>query len=144
VTRSVLPAGSAGWLPPERREIGSAAERDAYKQKVAERRAAPSRKDLADPISQAALGKMLKKIERHGATAVLIVPPVVARKNFHPRPEMIGSHLVLDFSAVEKFPELFVSRDRIDDNHVNAEGAALFTKRLAEEFVKEIRRRPGP
>ena len=141
--RTVLPAESAGWLPPERREIGAAAERDAYEQKVAERRTEPSRKDFADPISQDALGKMLQKIERHGATAVLIVPPVVARKNFHPRPEMIGSNLVLDFSAVDKFPELFVSSDRIDEDHVNAKGAALFTKRLAEEFVAEIERRPG-
>ena len=142
-TPSILPSGSAGWLPPERREIGAAAERDAYEQKVLERRAAPSRKDFADPISQAALGKMLEKVERHGATAVLIVPPVVARKNFQPRPEIVGSHLVLDFSAVEKFPELFVSSDRIDEDHVNAEGAALFTKRLAEEFAAEVERRSG-
>jgi hypothetical protein len=143
VTRTILPAGSAGWLPPERRVMGSAAERDAYEQKVKERRVAPSRQDFADPISQDALGKMLEKIERHGATAVLIVPPVVARKNFHPRPEMVRSHFVLDFSAIEEFPELFASRDRIDEDHVNAEGAALFTKRLAEEFVAEIERRSG-
>lgn len=141
--RSSFQSETHGWVPPDRPVLTSDADRAAYEQKVAERRASPSRKDFGDPISQAALGRMLEKIEKHGATAVLIVPPVVAKKNFHPRPQIVRLHLLLDFSAVEKFPELFVTGNRIDDNHVDAEGAAIFTKRLAEQFVAEFERRQG-
>ncbi|HEX8296266.1 MAG TPA: hypothetical protein VF593_08195, partial [Chthoniobacteraceae bacterium] len=132
----------AGWIPTGRPEAMNAANQLKYEQELAERRAKPAVKDLADPVSQDALEEMIRKIERLGATAVLVVPPTTGKKNFYPRPEHERRLTILDFSDLEKYPELYAIENRLDSDHVNTAGAEVFTRLLAQRWGEKIKVRP--
>lgn len=112
--------------------------RAEYESTLAERTVKPAARDLADPVSQAALARMIAKIEKIGAVPVLIVPPTTNAKNFVPAADLAHRLLVFDFSDVQRYPALFENRHRQDTNHVNAAGAEVFTRLLVDEFVPHM------
>ena len=131
----------AGWIPTGRPEEMAGAQLESYERALAERRAAPPRKDFGDPISQKALERMIAKIEKLGATAVLIVPPTTAKKNFYPVPERERKTIVLDFSDIARFPELYENANRLDTDHVNTAGSDVFTRVLVRRWAEEVKAR---
>ena len=131
----------AGWIPTGRPETMSDAEQQEYEKVLAARRAQPPRRDVGDPVSQEALELMLSKIEKLGATPVLIVPPTTNKRNFYPSPERAKKTIVLDFCDPEKFPVLYESRYRLDTDHLNAEGSKIFTELIVKEWAERMKRR---
>ena len=112
--------------------------RAVYERALAERKVKPAARDLADPVSQETLARMVAKIEQIGAVPVLIVPPTTNGKNFVPDPDLARRLLVFDFSDIHRYPALFENRHRQDTNHVNAAGAEMFTRLLVDEFVPHM------
>jgi hypothetical protein len=84
---------------------------------------------------------MIAKVERLGAKPVLIVTPITARRVFYPLPERARKTIVLDFNDPMRFPELYESRNRIDTDHLNAAGAKVFTRLLAEQWSAAVKTR---
>lgn len=131
-----------GWIRAFRSEEMNAAERADYTRRLEERRSAPARASLADRASQDALAGMVAEIERLGALPVLVVLPTTSSQHFQPAPAIASTHIVLNFSDVEKFAELFAPEHRFDTDHVNTEGSKLFTEALARRFIEERNQRP--
>jgi hypothetical protein len=135
----------AGWIATGMRDFATDHDREvaAYEKLVAERRMQPSRRDLSDPVSQQALEDMIANIEKLGATPVLVVPPTPYKSHFFPSPERARKSIVLDFSDVIRFPELYETRHRLDVDHLNTAGAEIFTRLFVRTWVEEMKaRRP--
>ncbi len=43
-----------------------------------------------------------------------------------------------DYSDPERFPDLYDTKNRYDFNHLNADGAMIYTRRLAERYAEEM------
>lgn len=114
-----------------------------YERALADRQHAPSVADRGDSVSRDALEILLAKIARAGARAILMVPPSPSKKHFVPPAEYARDLAILDFTDIEKYPTLFAVGHRQDIEHLNAAGAAVFTRLLADRFL-EITRPPPP
>jgi hypothetical protein len=146
VIRTAPPKGTlgedlAGWIRTGRPETISGNQLAGFDQALAERRLEKPARDVGDPVSQQALEGMITKIEQLGATPVLIVPPTTNKRNFVPTPEREKKTIVLDFCDLEKFPELYEHRYRLDTDHLNTEGARVFTGVLVDAWVEAVKRR---
>lgn len=136
-----LGSDNGGWTPTGRGEDILPQNRDNLEKEVAERLVKPAVHDLSDPVSQGALEAMIAKVERLGATPVLIVAPVTSRRVFYPTPERAQRTIVLDLNDPVKFPELYETRHRIDTAHLNTAGAEVFTRILAEQWTAALKAR---
>jgi len=142
VSESVLGKDLAGWVPTGRPEMMTGPELANFDKALANRREEKTINDTIDPISQEALESIIAKVEKLGATAVLVVPPTTNRRNFIPSPERIKKSIVLDFCDLEKFPELYEHRYRLDTDHLNSEGAGVFTHTFVRTWFEALQRRP--
>jgi hypothetical protein len=138
---AVMGADLAGWIPTGRPEIMSGKDLANYDEGLEERRREKAVGEVADSVSQKALEIMIAKIEKIGATPVLIVPPTTNRRNFIPSPERAEKTIVLDFCDLEKYPELFERRYRLDTDHLNTAGAEVFTRIFVGKWAEERERR---
>jgi hypothetical protein len=68
-----------------------------------------------------------------------VVPPTTAKRHFYPAAARRGFAIILDFSNVQEYPELFSAEHRLDADHVNAVGARIFTRLLANHFTEAMR-----
>jgi hypothetical protein len=129
-----------GWTTAGRsRQQMSGEVRQKYERTYAERLTSPAGREPGDPVSQEALERTIAAVLRSGATPVLVVPPTTYEQNFYPRPERVGELLILDFSDVRQYPELFSPEHRLDLDHVNTAGARAFSVALATRFLEVIR-----
>jgi hypothetical protein len=116
----------------------------AYNLAYANLLASPQRFDPEDAVSWQALEAKLSRIRRAGATPILVIPPTLALKRYFPS-EFSGksaSPAILDFSDPHAHPELFAIDHRLDGQHLNYDGAVIFTEEIARRFfeiVKETR-----
>lgn len=133
-----------GYTPAFRSETMNENERSGLEKGVADRRAKPAKPDYADATSQYALGRMIQKIEKLGARVVLLVPPTVSRHNFYPLPEVAKQAIILDYSDIAKYADLYKNEHRYDREHVNIEGSRLFTRVFAEEWLARLHSESRP
>lgn len=136
-----LGADLAGWRETGYGEDMAPAIRAKFEKERAERLIEPTVHDLAEPVSQKSLEAMIARVERLGATPILIVPPTTGKKTFYPRPERVQKTIVLDFNDPVRFPELYENRHRLDWDHLNTAGAEVFTRLLAEHWAREVKAR---
>jgi hypothetical protein len=141
-TPATLGEDLAGWVRTGRPEVMTGSELAAFDKALADRRIEKPTHDPGDPVSQQALETMIAKIEKLGATPVLVVPPTTNKRNFFPRSERAQKTIVLDFCDLEKFPELSEHRYRLDTDHLNTEGAEVFTRIFAQTWAEAVKRRP--
>ncbi|MGB8167091.1 MAG: hypothetical protein WCF18_06340 [Chthoniobacteraceae bacterium] len=139
--RATLGEDLAGWIPTGRPEVMAGAELASFDKALAERRVTKPLRDPGDPVSQLALETMIAKVEKLGATPVLIVPPTTNKRNFVPSREREAETIVLDFCDLEKFPELYEHRYRLDTDHLNTAGAEVFTRTFVKTWADEVNRR---
>jgi len=125
-----------GFLPAA--HVPSGEELAALDKDLEKRRQRPPVMESADPVTRKALGMMIAKIQRAGATPILIVPPTARGTYFAPDPKSSEGIVVLDFCNPKKYPELYETKYRVDPSHLNAAGAEIFTHLLAAEFVKAV------
>ncbi|MEA3208643.1 MAG: hypothetical protein QOE70_1700 [Chthoniobacter sp.] len=142
LTAALIGQDRRGWVHTGRPEEMAGPQLEAFDRALADRRAEPTRKELGDPVSQQALEQMIARIEKLGATPVLVVPPTMNKRNFFPQPERETKTMVLDFCDLEKFPELYEHRFRLDTDHLNTEGSQVFTRIFVKAWAQEVKRRP--
>jgi hypothetical protein len=136
-----LGADSAGWTVTGRGEGMTPADQARLEKERAERLVTPFQRDTGDPISQEALEAMIARVERLGATPVLIIPPTTTKTIVVPLPERSRKTIVLDFNDVARYPELYQNENRLDRNHLNTAGAKLFTRLVATQWLAELKKR---
>ncbi len=139
--RGYLGEDLAGWTHTGRAEVMTGPELADFEKALAERRLEKPRREPGDAVSQEALEAMIARVEKLGATPVLIVPPTTNKRNFVASPEREGKSIVLDFCDLEKFPELYEHRYRLDTDHLNTEGARVFTRIFVDAWAAEVKRR---
>ena len=113
----------------------------ALESDLAKRRKELPVKESADPVSQKALDLMIAKIQRAGATPVLFVPPSARGTYFSPDTQHARNVIVLNFCQPQKYPELYLTKNRVDPYHLNAAGAEILTHLLATRFVEDVARK---
>ena len=78
---------------------------------------------------------IVARIRRHGARAVLLVPPCLAPRGdlIRMATEEIGVD-VLVFNSPESFPTLYEAEMRFDAGHLNERGALELSRLLGERL----------
>jgi hypothetical protein len=100
-----------------------------YERELASTPAGAGRLERGDAESQAELRRKRALAARYGAELVLVAPPVAGR-TFEPLPG--DGHIFLDFADPLRFPQLFVPEHRRDEGHLNARGAALYSRLVGQ------------
>ena len=72
---------------------------------------------------------------------MLVAPPYLSVP-FAPRPEL--GIAFLDFSDPRRHPELFAPENRADRGHLNARGAAIYSRLLARELLAALAGQVAP
>jgi hypothetical protein len=132
-----------GWAYPRvpRPWTEYAKRRTEYEEATASLMRAPEQRfEPGDAVSWKSLHAKLEAIIQAGATPILIVPPTVSPTRYYP-PELAGGLVVvLDFSNPREHPELFQLDHRLDGQHLNYDGATIFTEEIARQFVEVAKR----
>ena len=118
----------------------------AYNLAYANLLATEQRFDPEDPVSWKTLDAKLSRIKQAGATPILIIAPNLALKRYFP-PEFSGksaSPAILDFSDPREHPELFAIDHRLDGQHLNYDGAVIFTEEIARRFLEVVKQGQKP
>jgi hypothetical protein len=126
-----------GFVPasvPDEMNPAQRAKYDRGLQSLIERSAKGSVLDEGDLVSQDELRAKQRLIERAGSKMILIIPPFIGERFFHPKP---GSGLpsAIDFSSPHKYPELYLPEHRADAGHTNPAGSKIYTRLLARELL---------
>jgi hypothetical protein len=130
-----------GWIPGTDWLAGNARGMASLEADLEKRRRVPPVKE-EEPVTQQALDLMIAKIQSIGATPILIVPPNAAHWTyFYPRADRAQQFMILNFCDPRAYPELFEIKNRTDASHLNAAGAHVFTRLVAESFLEAIQRR---
>jgi hypothetical protein len=97
-----------------------------------------ARPKFLDPATEKGYRNAASQIREAGAAPLFVVAPILfqsaARFQNSPPPAPL-----VYFNDSRKFPALYDTRVRIDDAHLTKEGAAEFTRLLAQEFVRRMR-----
>ncbi|HEX8311651.1 MAG TPA: hypothetical protein VF614_10060 [Chthoniobacteraceae bacterium] len=123
--------------PEEIREV----ERIQLEKELAALRVEPSEIRYDKKISQVAVDRLFRRIRAMGAEPVLVIPPTTSGSRFYPAPWIQPQPLVLDYSDIDQYPELFEPRHRLDHAHLNLAGGKVFTEYLARDFAAALRAR---
>lgn len=87
------------------------------------------------------LRELLDLSQKRGIELYFVISPRMARYDrILSVRDSLPAGRVIDLGSVERYPEFYSRRYTFDANHLNAEGARLFSRRLAEE----LRSRLGP
>jgi hypothetical protein len=105
-----------------------------YQKEYAERQATPARVVPLRSYPQESLDRVLRLVRKAGAQAIFLVAPTTGELSGHPAE---GSGLAtIDFREMDRYRELYVPEVRTDTAHLNAKGAELYSRRLAERFIE--------
>jgi hypothetical protein len=99
---------------------------------------AQARPKPLDPYAEEAYRHFAGRIRGIGATPLFVVPPLIFQSPVTFR-ESPPPGPLLSFNDAQTYPMLFDTKVRIDDAHLTNEGAAEFTRLLAQEFVRQVR-----
>lgn len=99
----------------------------------------PQQPKAGNPAGAFALRRLVEKVTALGATPVLLIPPTTGSTHFDAPPDLRASCLILDFSDVHAYPELFRLEHRLDVEHLNSAAAPLYSRLLAEGFFANAR-----
>lgn len=134
---SKLGPGGDGWEPADSGEAGDTKKTKHFSGYDGQRdRPKP---DEADRVSQAVLGEAIAKITRAGAVPVLVIPPRVRVWYFVPSGENARHAAVINLCDPAAYPQLYAPEYRIDSSHLNAAGAEILTRIVADRFVEIAR-----
>jgi len=91
-----------------------------------------------DPATEEGYRTAASQLREAGAAPLFVVAPILFQSTVRFRNSPPPAPLV-SFNDSRKFPALYDTRVRIDDAHLTSEGAAEFTRLLAQEFVRRMR-----
>ncbi len=133
---------AASELGPNRdgyRPAGDAmsAERAAiFREKLAQE-VSEARPKVLDPATDQAYREAASQIRQAGATPLFVVAPIITQTTARFRQTPPAP--LLSFNDSRKYPQFYDTKVRIDDAHLTRDGAAEFTRLLAQEFARSLR-----
>ena len=97
-----------------------------------------ARPKFLDPATEEGYRNSAAQIRQAGAAPFFVVAPVIFQQipRFRRSPDPAP---LVSFNDARKFPQFYDTRVRIDDGHLTNEGAAEFTRLLAQEFARRMR-----
>ncbi len=134
VEASKLGPGGDGWEPADSADAGDRKKAKRFTGYTGGRDL--PKPDEADRVSQAVLGEAIAKIVRAGAVPVLVIPPRVRVWYFVPSAENARHAAVINLCDPAAYPQLYAPENRIDSSHLNAAGAEILTRIVADRFVQ--------
>jgi hypothetical protein len=112
----------------------SGAARASYEAAVVQLQSVPMAERPVPPLLGAAWSETVNEVRAAGAQAVLVISPtVVARENLTGLAAAGIDAPVIAFTDPRRHPAIFNAENHCDEQHLNARGAAEFTRALAEE-----------
>ncbi len=123
------------------------------KEKISEKEWEELRGDIAEYVkrpvepallsleSQRQLQEKQRLIAKAGGKMMLFLPPVMRSPRITPDPGYGKDIPVFNFSDPREYPNLFLRENRLDSGHLNGPGSEIFTRLLAEQFVRSSRDR---
>lgn len=112
------------------------AEAISYGEKLKKLKTKPATPDYGDWASQMLLRRERDLAAKYGAELVVVIPPTLKEIKFTPEPTVQPTIKLLDFDNPERYPELFVIKNRRDETHLNEHGAEIWTRLLAQELIR--------
>jgi hypothetical protein len=132
-----------GWTFPKIAKVLAGERLANYQRDYADLQAMKDRLDPGDAPSWDALREKIDRLRAAKIQPILIIPPKVGARPYCP-PELRDQSLpVFDFCDPGQYAELFALDHRLDGQHLNYEGAELFSRLLARRFV-EAAKGSGP
>jgi hypothetical protein len=130
-----------GFLPmaPDRMLKGE--ELAAYERDIKKYTNKPARVRPLPIYGQENLATVADRVHELGAQMIVFISPTTGSRREYPDEELALP--MIDLRMPYEYPELFDPAVRADPSHVNARGAELMTRRIAEGFVK-VARSQGP
>lgn len=89
-----------------------------------------------DPLNTEGFIRIRDLLESHGVELVLMAAPVTTR-DFHAKQDAPPGPRLLAFDDPARFPELYTPEHRFDYDHLNGEGALIFSRELAQAYLAE-------
>lgn len=129
-----------GYTPPDDLTPMTPKELRGYQASLAKITRLGRQLDFMDATSQGELQRAADLARRHGARLVIIAPPTTTVEVLEPQLPPGSDIIFLDFSNPKEYPELFAPEVRLNGGHVNAEGSRLFTRLIARELAKALKR----
>lgn len=85
------------------------------------------------------LKKVLKQCDQEGLELVFLITPRspinrIYRHHWHFLKN--DKHRIIEINSPAKYPELYLLENSFDRNHLNSKGAEIFTRILAEEYIR--------
>jgi hypothetical protein len=132
-----LDDGSNGFVSPD---FDTSPEALAlYAKELARMRSTPVQLQPLPALAQENLNGILKLVRAAGAEPVLFICPTTSPLKFFPKNPDVR---LLDFCDEKRWPELFQIDHRLDTGHMNTAGSEIFTRELAEEWIRQTGGRP--
>jgi hypothetical protein len=128
---SALGQAGDGYLQVEYPPLSGAA-KAGYERILAARLSQSAPATSGSVASQAAFQRLVQAARRIGEPILLVPPTLPPRKFIPPATDL---HL-LDFADPARLPELFTPEQRLDAEHLNTDGAKIYTELLAKEFLR--------
>jgi hypothetical protein len=97
-----------------------------------------ARPKFLDPATEDGYRNSAAQIRQAGAAPFFVVAPIIFQQipRFRKSPDPAP---LVSFNDARKFPQFYDTGVRIDDAHLTNEGAAEFTRLLAQEFARRMR-----
>ena len=130
-----------GWTPTTHTELRDDRTLELLDTSGGEGKRAMPKANASNRVTQAVLGESIARIIRAGAVPILVIPPRARSFYFVPSAENARRASVINLCDPVKYPELYDLKYRVDTSHLNAAGAEVFTRILADRFL-EISRPP--
>lgn len=85
------------------------------------------------------LNNLIEKSKKKGISLIFILPPRLTEKEYIellPIANSLPPNNIIKLHDPDKFKDLYLAKNSFDIGHLNAAGANIFTKNLADEFKK--------
>jgi hypothetical protein len=110
---------------------------DAGRAKLAEgigilRQRVPDRP--ADPLNEYEYARIQRLLQRRGVELILVMTPVSDR-DYNSWQDAPSRARLLAFDNPDRYPEFYEPAHRFDSDHLNAEGAEIFSRELAQAYL---------
>lgn len=120
------------------KEAMSAGEAKVYSDRLARAVKAKERR-LIDPYAEAEYRKIAGSLRELGAVPVFLLPPNVEQNPISFRDPPTSPGPIIGFNDAQKYPTFYDPAMRSNRSHLSREGAEIFSRMVAEEFVSVVR-----
>jgi hypothetical protein len=87
-----------------------------------------------DRLNMESYARVRDLLAAHGVELVLVVAPLTL-KDYHAWVDAPPGPRLMKFDDPDRYPELYVPEHRLDSDHLNDNGAQVFSKELAEAYL---------